>query len=278
MPKLECHISQSLWEALKAHQQASGESIGHTVRRALADALQLNHHTLFQISTSTALVEGLYQGAVNVATIKEHGDFGLGTFENVDGEMIVLDGHVYQALSNGQVHEAPDAELVPFAVVTHFTPEKSFKLAKISSMDNLFEQLEAHRKSDNVFFAIKGKGTFAWVKVRSVGKTAPGTRFDEVAKKQKEFEFENIAGTLVGFWTPTYASAINIPGYHLHFISDDRKAGGHHLNIRGQQIDMQLNLELDFRMALPETAAFLQANLTKDPTEALAKAEADKKS
>jgi acetolactate decarboxylase len=276
MPKLECTISQSLWEALKAHRQASGESIAHIVQRALADTLQIKHHTLFQISTSTALVEGLYQGAVKVAEIKEHGDFGLGTFEDVDGEMIVLDGHVYQALSNGQVHEAPDAALVPFAVITYFTPETTVKLANISSIDNLVEQLEPHRISNNVFFAIQAKGTFAWVKVRSVRKTSPGTKFDEVAKMQKEFEFQDIAGTVVGFWTPAYASAINIPGYHMHFISDDRKAGGHLLNIRGQQIDLQLNLESDFRMALPETEAFLKADLTKDPSAALAQAEADK--
>lgn len=276
MPKLKCTISQSLWEALEAHRQATGESIAHIVQRALADTLQINHHTLFQISTSTALVEGLYQGAVKVATIKEHGDFGLGTFEDVDGEMIVLDGHVYQALSNGEVHEASDAALVPFAVITHFTPEKTVKLANVTSFDNFVEQLEAHRTSNNVFFAIQAKGTFAGVKVRVVAKTSSGTRLDEVAKKQTEFEFQDIAGTVVGFWTPPYASAINIPGYHLHFISDDRQAGGHLLNIRGQQIDVQLNLESDFRMALPETEAFLKADLTKDPSATLAQAEADK--
>jgi acetolactate decarboxylase len=276
MPKLECAISQSLWDALTAHRQATGESIAHIVQRALADTLQIQHHTLFQVSTSTALVEGLYQGAVSVATIKEHGDFGLGTFEDVDGEMIVLDGHVYQALSDGQVHEASDSSLVPFAVVTNFTPETTVKLETISNFEDLVEQLEPHRISNNVFFAIQCKGNFEWIKVRSVCKTPSGIRFDEVAAAQKEFEFQNIAGTVVGFWTPSYASAINIPGYHLHFISGDGKAGGHLLNIRGKQIEVQLNLESDFRMAIPETAAFLKADLTKDPREALAKAEKDK--
>ena len=50
-------------------------------------------HTLYQVSTATALVEGIYQGAVRVATLREHGDLGLGTFENLDGEMVIVDGH-----------------------------------------------------------------------------------------------------------------------------------------------------------------------------------------
>jgi len=93
MPKLECTISQSLWDALITHQQITGESISHTVQRALGDALQVDQHTLFQVSTSGGLVEGLYQGSVAVETLKQHGDFGQGTFEDLDGEMIALDGH-----------------------------------------------------------------------------------------------------------------------------------------------------------------------------------------
>ena len=276
MHKLECTISQSLWAGLNAHRQKTGESIAHIVQRALADTLQIKHHTLFQVSTSTALVEGLYQGAVSVATIKQHGDFGLGTFEDVDGEMIILDGHVYQALSDGRVLEASDSSLVPFAVITHFTPETTVRLEKITSFEDLVEQIESRRTSNNVFFAVQCKGNFEWVKVRSVCKTPSGIKFDEVAAAARMFEFQNIAGTVVGFWTPAYASAINVPGYHLHFISDDTKAGGHLLNLGAKQIELQLNLEADFRVAIPETAAFLKADLTKDPTEALAKAEKDK--
>jgi acetolactate decarboxylase len=238
--------------------------------------LQVNQHTLFQVSTSTALVEGLYQGSVAVETLRQHGDFGLGTFENLDGEMIVLDGHFYQARCDGQVHEAPDAAKVPFSVVTHFTPDRTVTLADIQSFDHLVEQISPYRSTNNLFFAIRCQGHFQWIKVRTACKTAAGIPLVEAVASQAEFEFAEITGTLVGFWTPTYARAINVPGYHLHFISQDRRVGGHLLNLRAKHLELQLQLESDFRMAIPETAAFLQADLTRDPTTALSQAESDR--
>ena len=51
------------------------------VDRALAATFELDRHTLFQVSTSNALVQGVFRGAVTVADLKRNGDFGLGTFE-----------------------------------------------------------------------------------------------------------------------------------------------------------------------------------------------------
>ncbi len=64
MPRLTCDISQSLWDALHAAARESGESVAHLVSRALADTLQVDHGTLFQVSTSGALVEGVFDGVV----------------------------------------------------------------------------------------------------------------------------------------------------------------------------------------------------------------------
>src|SRR5258705_6221980 len=80
-------------------------------------------HTLYQVSTSTALVEGIYQGAVRIGTLREHGDLGLGTFENLDGEMAVVDGHFFQVRGDGSVRECDDDDLSPFAVITRFAPD-----------------------------------------------------------------------------------------------------------------------------------------------------------
>ncbi|UBF28643.1 acetolactate decarboxylase [Kovacikia minuta CCNUW1] len=276
MPKLQCPISQSLWDALNLHSRRTGESIAHTVQRALSDALQVEQHTLFQVSTSGALVEGLYQGSVAVETLRQHGDFGLGTFEELDGELIVLDGHFYQARCNGQVLEAPSSAKVPFSVVTHFSPERTVILEKTQSFEDLVDQITPYRSTNNLFFAIRCQGHFDWIKVRTACKTPSGIPLVQAVSTQAEFEFQDIVGTLVGFWTPTYASTINVPGYHLHFISQDRKYGGHLLNLRGQQLELQLQLESDLRVAIPETLEFLQADLTKDPTQPLAFAETDR--
>ncbi|HQS07558.1 MAG TPA: acetolactate decarboxylase, partial [Xanthobacteraceae bacterium] len=115
MPTLNCEISQSLWTALQAATRESGETISHIVSRALADTLQVDHGTLFQVSTSGALVEGLFKGVVSVGTLREHGDFGLGTFVDLDGEMIALDGAFFQMRGDGSIRRAEDSQQVPFA-------------------------------------------------------------------------------------------------------------------------------------------------------------------
>lgn len=276
MPTLTCGISKSLWDALQ-RRVAEGEPLDHVVSRALADALQVDHGTLFQVSTTGALVEGIYDGVVSVGTLKEHGDFGLGTFADLNGEMVALDGHFFQARSDGTVDEAPADTLVPFAVVTHFQAERTAVIEPCSSFVDLEAKLDAMRGSANVFFAFRVDGVFDFVKTRIACKTAPDTKLVEATTHQAEFEYKNVEGTLVGFWTPHYARTVNVPGYHLHFLSKDRRVAGHLLDCRAKTLRAQLQHEADFRIAVPETAHFLKADLTRDGTADLEKAERDRR-
>ena len=275
MPRLTCDISQTLFDQLHRQQALTGEPISHIVMRALADALQVEHATLFQVSTTSALVEGVYQGVVAVGTLKEHGDFGLGTFSDLDGEMVALDGHYYQVRSSGTVTEAPDTALVPFAVVTRFRPERTVEVPAYASLQELQAALDAVRNTGNLFFAVRAGGTFDYVKTRAVCKAEAGAGLVEAAAHQAEFEVTSITGTLVGFWTPEYARTINVSGYHLHFLSADHEHGGHLLACRGPGLHAQVEHTADFRMAIPETPQFLQADLTQDPSQALDQAERD---
>ncbi len=271
MPELTCDISQSLWDALQ-RRVAGGEPAAHVVSRALADALQVDHGTLFQVSTTGALVEGIYDGVVSVATLKEHGDFGLGTFANLDGEMVAVDGHVFQARPDGTVVESPDDALVPFAVVTHFQPERDAAIACLS-LAELETKLNAMRDSANVFFAVRVDGIFDFVKTRIACKAAPDTPLVVATAHQAEFEHRNVEGSLIGFWTPQYARTVNVPGYHLHFLSKDRRVAGHLLECGAKALRAQVQHEADFRIAVPETAHFLKADLTRDGSADLEKAE-----
>jgi acetolactate decarboxylase len=124
MPRLDTTISAGLWQALMTRAEQAHEPPSHIVSQALAEYLAVTHHTLYQVSTATALVEGVYQGAVRVGTLREHGDLGLGTFENLDGEMVVVDGRFFQVRSDGSVRECGNDVLSPFAVVTRFAPER----------------------------------------------------------------------------------------------------------------------------------------------------------
>lgn len=273
MPKLSCEISASLMAALDSRQRQTGEAIDHLVMRALADALQVDHATLFQISTAGALVEGVTGGAVTVGELALHGNFGLGTFADLDGEMVVLDGTIYRVRGDGVVSTASDADLVPFAVVTEFTPEACVELDRVTSLEDLLARLDALRTTNNQFFAVRLEGTLEHVKTRAVCKIEGADTLVQAAAHQAEFEFRDVEGVLVGFWTPEYAKSVNVSGWHLHFLTADRTGGGHLLACRGVSVRAEVQHLSDFRMAIPETAAFLAADLTGDPSAALDTAE-----
>lgn len=273
MHPIHCNVSNSLWRSLQERQHTTGESVQHIVRQALADYLQVDHRTLFQISTTGALVEGLYKGEVTIGLLKQYGDFGLGTFNDLDGEMVVLDGKFYQVHSDGLATEVTDDVRSPFAVVTHFTPEKTIELEGCSDLATMLSQIDQLRSSDNIFFAIRIDGSFDYVRTRAVAKQEEGSRLLDAAATQPEFEFHSVVGTLVGFWTPEYVKTINVPGYHLHFLTADKKAGGHLLECAAKRVQVQMQHEGDFRMSLPETPEFLQADFSRDTSIELLQAE-----
>jgi acetolactate decarboxylase len=277
MPQLNTTISPGLWRALLDYTERTHEPIAHLVSKALAEYLQVSHHTLYQVSTAIALVEGIYQGAVRVGTLREHGDLGLGTFEDLDGEMVIVDGQVFQVRSDGSVRACDDDVLSPFAVITRFAPEETVTLTQCPDLSHLTSRFDALRPSDNFFFALRVDGHFDYVHTRAMCRTAEGVPLVQAAAVQPEFELHDVSGTLVGFWTPEYAKTLNVPGYHLHFVSADRQSGGHLLQCRGTNLRLQIQREGDYHIALPETEDFFKADLRRDPAADLARAEGEKK-
>ncbi len=270
---LSVNISQTLLQALKQRCEETGESLDHVVQDALAKALGVEHHTLYQVSTSAALVQGVYQGCVSVGDIKAHGDFGLGTFDSLDGEGLMLDGHVYQALGNGSVIQPADTATAPFWVSTEFEADRSATIDAVSSWEDLCSQLEQYRHSENLFAAIRIDGVFQELHYRVACKSAPGEDLVTATSHQSEFRLNNFAGTLLGFWSPGYAKTLNIPGYHLHLLSADHQHGGHVLGIKASNLKLQVMDANNLVLALPESPQFLAADLTGDPTAALGQAE-----
>ena len=261
---LDIRLSDSLWSALQDRAATSGQSVNHIVQAALAEALDIQHHSIFQVSTSGAIVQGLFQGCVSVADLRRHGDLGLGTFEDLDGEMILLDGHCYQARADGTVGEAPDDALTPFAAVVSFVADTTAELGPITSLDDLTAHLDGLRTSDNTIVAVKITGTFVTLALRAACRHESGTGLVDATADQGLFDFTEITGTMLGFWSPEYAQAISIAGYHLHFISDDRQHGGHVLNTSAQQLSVDVHQVSDVHLAIPETEAFMQADLSRD--------------
>jgi acetolactate decarboxylase len=273
MAKLDTTIPTSLMAALDAEVTRTKGSASSVVTAALSQYLAIPVHTLFQVSISGALVAGVYDREVSVRSILEHGDFGLGTFANLDGEMVVLDGHAYQVQGTGRVSEAgPDAG-APFAVVTRFSPQTDVETKPVASFKDLEDRCDAYRNSGNIFYALRLDGHFRRVRARAVNPPKSGTRLVDAAKAQSEFSFTDIDGTLVGLWSPGFSSAFSISGYHFHFLSKDRQHGGHLLDVEAGPLRLKVEALTDFHLALPESEAFLKADLSKNTAEELAYAE-----
>jgi acetolactate decarboxylase len=263
--QLVVDVPASLEAALEEEKARSGRSMS-----SLAQFLEKPLHTVFQVSTSGALVAGVYDREVRVQAILQHGNFGLGTFANLDGEMVVVDGHVYQVKGSGEVLEASADAGAPFAVVTWFEPETDAIISPMASLKDLEAGCDAFRRSGNIFYAIRLDGVFRRVRIRAVNPPEPGTRLIDAAKAQGEFNFSDIEGTLIGLWSPGFSSAFSVAGYHFHFLSADRQHGGHLLDVAADGLRLRVEALTDFHLALPESEAFLKADLSKNTAQELA--------
>jgi acetolactate decarboxylase len=273
MVQISADIPASLKAALEEKAARSRGDVSSIVTAALARYLEKPIHTIFQVSTSGALVAGVYEREVSVQTLLEHGDFGLGTFAGLDGEMVVLDGRAYQIHGSGRVSEAPLDAGAPFAVVTWFEASIDVSIRSVGSFKDLEASCDPFRRSGNIFYALRLDGRFKSVRARAVNPPKAGTGLVDAAKAQSEFTLTDLEGTLVGLWSPGFSSAFSVAGYHFHFLSADRQQGGHLLDVATDALRLRVEALTDFHLALPESEAFLKADLSKDTAEQLAYAE-----
>jgi acetolactate decarboxylase len=232
--------------------RAAGDLAGHEDRPAPA---------VFQVSTLDALSLGLYQGIYAVGALKKQGDFGLGTFEGIDGEMTILNGHFYHFRSDGVVTEEPDRSRVPFAVITTFHPQVRFRTNGLS-MSELSQTIDQHIPSANLFYAIRIQGAFSELTTRAIPKLFPPyPPLSQAIEQQMTFPFQNIEGTLVAFRCPAWVEGINQVGYHYHFISDDETVGGHALSFTTGAVSIEIQELQGNSIWVPGKGPFLTAPL-----------------
>jgi len=237
-------------------------------------SVQEKKDVLFQASTVNALLEEVYDGEMTYEQLKRYGDFGLGTFNGLDGEMIGLEGKFYQIKADGIAYLVDGSMRTPFAVVTYFEPDKTVLLDKSVDYKELQQYLDNLLPTKNIFYALRIEGVFPYIKTRSIPKqNKPYPPLVEVVKNQPIFEFHNVKGTIAGFRCPIYIKGINVPGYHLHFITEDKKAGGHLLECQLQNVRIEIDYTSEFYMVLPENAEFYKADLEKEKHQELEKVE-----
>src|SRR5258707_8286625 len=195
MPNLTVVIPDSLASILNIAVARRATSPDSVVSAALSQYFQTGRHRAYQISTSAALVQGVSEGAVSSRKLLGNGDFGLGTFEYLDGEMVVLDGIIYQVRGDGTVEARRDDFQIPFAVVSRFQPDENFEVRDTSSLDDLERACDPHRESENLFYALRVDGVFERMHTRAVKAASEGTRLLAAAETQPEFRFKDIERT-----------------------------------------------------------------------------------
>lgn len=231
--------------------------------------------TITQVSTIDAILAGAYDGQMPLRELLRHGDFGIGTFYGLDGEMVLLDGDVRQVRADGKVY-APQLSLAtPFACVVRFTPDIVMPASQGTDFQGLEAMVNKAVPNANIFCAVKLHGRFSAMRARSVpAQKKPYPPLVEVTKHQPVFNLDDIRGTLVGFRSPVFVKGIGVPGYHIHFISDTLDAGGHVLGFTLEQGVVEIDICNRFLMILPEDETALSGvDLDRDRSGELEEAE-----
>jgi acetolactate decarboxylase len=217
---------------------------------------------VFQYSTINALLAGLYDGDLSFGALAKEGDFGLGTLNRLDGEMVALDGAFYQVRTDGHAYLVPETALTPFAVMTRFAADRTVPLPAGLDLKGLTAYLDGLIQNPNHLYAVRIDGVFPALTVRSVpAQTSPYRKLAQVIEDQVEFHLKDAEGTLVAFRTPSFLAGLNVPGYHLHFLSKDRSRGGHVLGLETGSGTIALDEIADLEMRLPKLPAFAAADL-----------------
>ncbi|MEI6947278.1 acetolactate decarboxylase [Paraflavisolibacter sp. H34] len=233
---------------------------------------QKNGITTF--STIDALLSGIYDGPFSLKEVKKAGNMGIGTVNGLDGELLVYKNKAYAIKSDGVPYALPDSVKVPWATITQFKPGKALPLLPGWNYAACTAHIDSFLTSLNYGYALLVEGTFELVKTRSVPRQQPPyVKMTEIVKTQPVFMLERVEGIMVGFRFPSFVKGVNVPGYHFHFITKDRKAGGHVLDFKIAKAVVLVDQALQLSTILPEGEAFRNLSLEEDREEELKKVE-----
>lgn len=218
---------------------------------------------LTQVGTLNSLMMGDYDAEVTVNDLLKCGNVGIGTYQGLDGEAIFYDGKAFNARADGKTYIMENEAKVPFATITKFDESVKENVISFNNIDELKVELEKKLPSKNFFYMIKANGLFN-VRVRSCFKqNEPYEPLYKVAKDQREFDFFE-EGYVIGVYCPNYVDGMNLPGWHIHFLSKDLKHGGHILKLEGKNIKYKINDIDEWNVVLPHTKGFESWDLTED--------------
>lgn len=261
-------ISGCLQQPIPAerHEQANSLPQAATVAPAAgAVPISIPRDQITQISIINALMLGQYDGIIPFEELLRYGDFGVGTLNQLDGELIVLNGQGYQVHGDGSINKVAPTAKIPFAVVTPFDQAERHTLPQIESLEKLDEHLDEAIGHPNQFIAIRIHAEFATITLRSVKAQSPPYRpLSVAAKEQSVWTREKVVGTLIGIRCPAWVQGLNVPGFHWHFLSDDLSVGGHVLKCQAGAANADYDVCREWLVRLVDSPGFDAIDLHKD--------------
>ena len=230
---------------------------------------------LFSAGYAAGFIGGLYDAYYPYKKLKQHGDFGLGAPDKLDGELIMLNGKLYQTRATGTTTPVPDTGKTPYAVVCFFHPEKVLKPGNGLTKLGLFHYLDSVLTNTNGIYAIHISGSFNYVKTRAFPpvQTKPYMPLASMLDKQHFFELHHISGDLVGYRIPALMDGPHISGYHFHFLADSKDAGGHIIDLMTDNITIEVEMLFSYTMDLPQNPEFNAFDFRKDRKEEIKRVE-----
>ncbi|MFS7222804.1 acetolactate decarboxylase [Rahnella inusitata] len=249
---------------MKNHSD-SCSCVADIARTATAFKQQHPDRVLYQSSLMSALLSGVYEGETTMADLLKHGDFGLGTFNRLDGELIAFNNNIFQLRGDGTARRASPDQKTPFAVMTFFNPTNEYRIERPHSREQIHKVIDDVVASQNTFCALRIHGTFSRVETRTVPEQhRPYKPMLEAIEAQPTYHIEHSQGVLIGFLTPAYMQGINVAGYHEHFINQERSSGGHVLDYQVESGTLTFGTVEKLLIDFPQDSDFLHANLCPD--------------
>lgn len=211
----------------------------------------VDRDVLFQLAAFNTFSQGNYDGTMSYNDLSKKGDFGIGTFDGLNGEMIALNGVFYQIPSDGTPKVASTTQTAPYATVTFFEVDQTFSVSSLN-YTQLKDFLDEQLTSKDTIYAVKVTGIFDWAQTRSPQRQiAPYSNITEALKTQAIFSLSNVSASAVGFWFPLSLDGVDYAGYHLHLITANHAAGGHLLDCIIRNATVEIDRMNRYELVLP---------------------------
>ncbi len=258
MKKINCGILLFIFLTFSCNKPDKLQTDGATQSK--------KNDTYFHYSIWWAFVNKVFDADLSVADLKKNGDTGLGSFNLLDGEMVMVDGIAYRITEDGKVSVGQPNDKIVYANAAFFDKEISFAVAESMGLDSLKSRVAKQFPSPNFFYVVLVRGNFSKIKLGGLDKQEKPFKegLDVLIPARPVFNASNVSGTMVGFYCPEFIGNMAVKGFHFHFISDDKRYGGHVMEFESSgALQVEADRKTNIHFYLPDNGDFAAVGFDK---------------